>query len=142
MAQVAKGTVAGIMISAVKTPFTGIKDISGVDRTADAYDSTTHDETGLGKQFTSGLIDYGTVTFEVLYNEIDLTTLTTAIGLALSHMGGGVSDTFYVTEPKGHSVSFSGFVKSFKPKAPVAGLKSAALEIQVSGNLTETAATS
>ena len=141
MAQVAKGTLAGVNISATPTPFTGITDISGVDRTADAYDASTHDMAGNGKQYISGLIDYGSVTFTVLYNEADLTTATTAIGYALSRMGSGHEDTFYVTEPKGHKVSFNGFVKSFKPRMPVAGLKSAALELQVSGSITETAAT-
>lgn len=140
MAQVAKGTIAGVKIAAVDTPFAGVTDISGVDRTADAYDSSTHDMTGIGKQYTSGLIDYGSVTFTVLYNEADLTAPATAIGHALDRMGSGNEDTFYVTEPKGHKVSFKGFVKSFKPRMPVAGLKSAALEIQVSGEITETAA--
>ena len=141
MAQVAKGTIAGVHIAAADVPFTGVTDISGVDRTADAYDSSTHDMTGIGKQYISGLIDYGTVTFTILYNEIDLTNVSTAIGYALSKMGSGNSDQFYVTEPKGHKVAFNGFLKSFKPRLPVAGLKSAALEIQVSGVLTETAAT-
>lgn len=129
------------MVNSIATPFTGVKDITGVDRVADAYDASTHDMVGLGKQFMSGLVDYGTVTFDVLYNETDLTTLTSALGYVLSHLGGGIQDTFYVTEPLGHKVQFTGFVKSFKPKLPVAGLKSASLEIQVSGVLSETAAT-
>ena len=105
---------------------------------ASSHDVSTHDMTGNNKQFISGLVDNGKITFEVYLAETDGYTITTALGYCKSRMGAGNMDSVYVQWPKTLKQTFTGFVEQIDFTHPVDGPHTAKITIVVSGPVTET----
>jgi len=118
------------------TPIAAVRDVGGPNIQTDAVDFTSRD-TSWWKEFIAGLIDGGEVEFDVLYDPDAATHGTTGIGLmALALARTTKNWRITLSDATPTTWTFSGFIKNFKPKAPMKDAFTAAITVKVSGAIT------
>ncbi len=103
-------------------------EFSGLE--ADEIEVTTHNNAvnGKAKEKILGLIDPGTVNFEINYVADDATHLSVQTAWLNQ-----VKHNFQLRDPFGHGADFSGYIKSFPRKYPTGDSITAKLSIMVTG---------
>ena len=114
-----------------------VRDITGPGIKMDLVEVTTRDSSKWRRRI-AGLKDGGTVTFEIVYDP-DAATHANASGGVPYHIIQGTSNTFAVEFPTAATavgLSFTAFVTSFTPKAPLEGAMLADLELTITSAVT------
>jgi hypothetical protein len=131
----AKGTKLQIGNGAESEVFTDVGellDMSGPSASLGTADVTSHSSTA--KECVATVLDSGEVTFSINYDPT-LATHKNASGGLIYQMQQKTLRNWKIVFPDTSSsyITFSGFVTSFEPDAPVEGKLSAKLKIKISG---------
>lgn len=124
----------GTLLKINGTTVAGVTNISGPNLTLETIDVTNHSSTSGWREFVAGLKDGGEVTFDIVYDPAGATHMNASGGL-LYELDQGTSESFSLTFPdSGATVwSFTAFVTSFEPGAPVADGLTASVTLKITG---------
>lgn len=119
----------------VFTTVVHVQDISGPELTADSRDVTSHDSAGAFKEYVTGLLDSGEVTFDVFWDPDTATHVALRADL-LSRVRRNFK-LLWGSAPL-ETWDFAGQITRFAPSAPVDGMLAASITIKVTGAPTPT----
>jgi predicted secreted protein len=113
------------------TDIAGIRDISGPGMSADTVDVTTHDSTNNSREFLKTLIDYGEISFDVVFDPEE----TAGQAKLFAEMQATTSDSYRVVfnTTNDETWEFVAFVTGFEPSQPVEGEISASVTMKITG---------
>ena len=118
-------------ISSVYTTIAQIRDTTGPTITRTVADVTNKDSTNRWREFITGLVDGGEVSFNIVFNP-DNTTHTTLAADLVSQ----TQQAWKILTDSDDTLTFGGFVTGFTLNAPLDGEQSADLTIKVTGAVT------
>ena len=110
-----------------------IVSISGPDQSRDSIDISTMDSTDKWREFTTGMLDAGEITFDLNYDGA-------AVGTAndLNTAFTAVASTILVTLPDTSSFSASGFITALGTAIPFDDKVSQSVTVKLTGAMTFT----
>lgn len=118
------------------TTIAAVLDIEGPNIEVEQIDFTSRDSNSW-KEFVGGLLDGGEVTFDVLYDPDTATHGVSGVGLVALALARTVKNWKLTLSDATPTVwSHAGFIKSFKPKAPMKEALRASVSIKVTGAVT------
>lgn len=119
------------------TDIAQVRDISGPNISLRMFELACRDG-GANVEYIAGLIDNGTVTFEIAWDPDDATHSHTGTTGILGKLTGRTLTSFRVTwpDPTATTWTFSAFVSEFAPSAPLEGGLTADLTLTISGAVT------
>lgn len=112
-----------------------VKDITGPGYEADTIEATNHSSSGAWREWLSGLLDGGEVTFDVNYlpgNATHDESASGLFGLLLNRTRRNFRLVWPVTPTE--RVTFLGIVTGFEPSAPVDDVLTASVTVKVTGS--------
>lgn len=118
-------------ISSVFTTIAQLRDMTGPTISRSTSDVTNKDSTDRWREFITGLVDAGEVTFNIVFNP-DATTHATLIADLVSQ----TAQAWKILTDTDDTATFSGFVTGFTLTAPLDGEHSADLTIKITGAVT------
>lgn len=133
------GVTLAIEIASVYTVVAQVRDIAGPNQSADVIETTSRDNANLYKTYLAGLRDGGEVTFDLVYDPDIVTHSATAAGGLVKLLQDGTVNNFRLSFPDAApatTVTFSGLVTAFAPKAPMNDALTADVTLKVSGRPT------
>jgi hypothetical protein len=119
----------GTVVKKNNTAIGKVRDVSGPEEEVDDIESTHNDISGTTKTYIPGLTEGGEVSFDVVYESSNASTVRGMIG---------VEDTFTLEYPDGSSWSWSGYVRVLGNEAPMNDLVTQSVTIKVADEPTFT----
>lgn len=108
-----------------------LADLNGPQGDVDAVDVTTHDSPSARREFKPGLVDEGTVDFELVWDPADSTHQ-----ILSTLRGARTVCPWRIVWVNGTTTSFSGFVTTMSPVAPVDDKLACSFTIRTTGVVT------
>jgi len=133
------GSVLKVTIVSTPTAIGDVVSIDGPSMSADMIDITAMDDATKFRSFMPGLIDGGELSFEIQMNPTNATQQYIQDSLAQGGIAStGAVEVFSLEWNDGSSTSwdFSGYFKSIGPAAPLDGIVTQTVTVQVSGAVT------
>ena len=127
-----KGLVLQLSIASVFTTVALSKNIDYPDDENQFVDGTTTDSTDVEDGVSNGLATPGTCKVEILYDPLDTVHQDLITARSDKAVRSWKIKNSNIGATTNHSCSFSGTVKTFKPKGAAGGLMEATLEIKLS----------
>lgn len=126
----------GLIIKKGATAIAAVQDVSGPGLEVGEIDVTSHDSASAIREFVMGLIDFGEITFNIVWDPSNATHIALRTDLIAR-----TSATYHVIWPEAASPedwAFSAWVKAIVPSAPVDGALTMAVTLRPTGALTVT----
>lgn len=124
----------GSLLKLSGTTVAGVTNIGGPGLTLETIDVTNHSSASAWREFVGGLKDGGEVSLDIVFDPAETTHKNASGGLLYlltTRASGSFSLTF--SDTGGTVWSFTAFVTSFEPGAPVADGLTAAVTLKITG---------
>lgn len=124
----------GTLLKLAAATVAGVTNISGPGLTLETIDVTNHSSTSAWREFVGGLKDGGEISLDIVYDPAAATHKNASGGL-LYLLDQRTSGSFSIVFPDSGNTtwSFTAFVTSFEPGAPVADGLTASVTLKITG---------
>lgn len=133
----AKYAAFGAHLLRIAAEIAGVKSIGGPGISLDTEDVTSHDSTEAWEEVVATILRTGQITLDIVYDPNAATHKNAATGLLydLTTRASAAYSIVFATTPA-VTWSFTAYVVSFEPSAPVEGALTASVALKITGKPT------